>query len=50
MNHPIGPFEHLAAAGVENVVAGLRSMQARTGDPRYRPTQLLCRRAAGARR
>jgi 3-hydroxybutyryl-CoA dehydrogenase len=47
MNHPLGPFEYLDRAGAATVLAGLRSMAALSGDPRYRPAQLLRRRAAG---
>jgi 3-hydroxybutyryl-CoA dehydrogenase len=47
MNHPRGPFENLAAAGVDTVYAGLRSMTDAFGDPRYRPSQLLRRQALG---
>lgn len=50
MNHPLGPFEHLEAAGVVFVHASLRSMTGTTGDPRYRPSQLLRRLAAAAAR
>jgi 3-hydroxybutyryl-CoA dehydrogenase len=45
MNHPRGPFELLAGAGVAAVFQGLRSMTGAFGDPRYRPSQLLRRRA-----
>jgi 3-hydroxybutyryl-CoA dehydrogenase len=50
MNHPLGPFEYLARAGTANVYAGLRSMAELTGDPRYRPAQLLRRRAVAETR
>jgi 3-hydroxybutyryl-CoA dehydrogenase len=50
MNHPRGPFEQLEVDGVETVYESLRSMAELTGDPRYRPAQLLRRQAAGARR
>jgi 3-hydroxybutyryl-CoA dehydrogenase len=50
MNHPRGPFETLAQAGAPSVYEGLRSMAELTGDPRYRPAQLLRRMAAGASR
>jgi 3-hydroxybutyryl-CoA dehydrogenase len=50
MNHPLGPFEHLEAAGVVSVHASLRSMTGTTGDPRYRPSQLLRRLATAAAR
>lgn len=50
MNHPWGPCERLAEIGAPVVHQGLRSMADHTGDPRYRPTQLLRRQAAGARR
>ncbi|MQA03285.1 MAG: NADPH nitroreductase [Streptosporangiales bacterium] len=46
MNHPRGPFEQLAADGADVVCSSLRSMAERTGDPRYRPAQLLVRQAA----
>jgi 3-hydroxybutyryl-CoA dehydrogenase len=48
MNHPLGPFEHVGRLGARVVHEGLRSMVEVTGDPRYRPAQLLRRRAAGA--
>ena len=50
MNHPRGPFETLELAGAPAVYTSLRSMVELTGDPRYRPAQLLRRQAAGARR
>jgi 3-hydroxybutyryl-CoA dehydrogenase len=50
MNHPRGPFEQLELAGAAGVYSALRSMAELTGDPRYRPSQLLRRQAAGARR
>jgi 3-hydroxybutyryl-CoA dehydrogenase len=50
MNHPLGPFEHLDEAGVVFIHASLRSMTGTTGDPRYRPSQLLRRLAAAAAR
>jgi 3-hydroxybutyryl-CoA dehydrogenase len=50
MNHPRGPFEVLQVAGAPAVYTSLRSMADLTGDPRYRPTQLLRRQAVGARR
>lgn len=50
MNHPEGPFEYLDRAGAATVVGSLRSMLEYTGDPRYRPTLLLCRQAGGAAR
>ncbi|WIX77311.1 3-hydroxyacyl-CoA dehydrogenase NAD-binding domain-containing protein [Amycolatopsis carbonis] len=49
MNHPRGPFETLQLAGAPAVYEALRSMADLTGDPRYRPAQLLRRQAAGAR-
>lgn len=50
MNHPRGPFEQLGALGAGHVLAGLRSLETCTGDPRYRPSQLLRRTAAAASR
>ncbi|TVT01340.1 NADPH nitroreductase [Amycolatopsis bartoniae] len=50
MNHPAGPLEYLDRTGAAAVLAGLRGMLAGFGDPRYRPAQLLVRRAAGSRR
>ena len=50
MNHPIGPLAYLDRAGAVEVLTGLRGMLDRFGDPRYRPAQLLVRRAAGSRR
>lgn len=50
MNHPSGPFQLLEAAGPTVVLGGLRSMTTLIGDPRYRPSQLLRRRAAAAAR
>jgi 3-hydroxybutyryl-CoA dehydrogenase len=49
MNHPAGPLEYLTEVGPAAVLAGLRGMLDRFGDPRYRPAQLLVRRAAGSR-
>jgi len=46
MNHPRGPFGQLEADGVAAVYASLVSMSELTGDPRYRPAQLLRRQAA----
>jgi 3-hydroxybutyryl-CoA dehydrogenase len=48
MNHPRGPFEQLELEGVGRVYGSLRSMAELVGDPRYRPSQLLRRQAAGA--
>lgn len=48
MNHPLGPFQLLEAASPAVVLAGLRSMTYLFGDPRYRPSQLLRRRAAAS--
>jgi 3-hydroxybutyryl-CoA dehydrogenase len=50
MNHPRGPFEQLRRVGAVEIYESLRSMAELTGDPRYRPAQLLRRQAAGARR
>lgn len=50
MNHARGPFEQLAADGADVVRDSLRSMAERTGDPRYRPAQLLVRQAAATHR
>ena len=47
MNHPVGPLEYVDRVGVATVYAGLRSLLAEFGDPRYRPTQLM-RRQDGA--
>jgi 3-hydroxybutyryl-CoA dehydrogenase len=46
MNHERGPFGQLEADGVATVYASLVSMTELTGDPRYRPAQLLRRQAA----
>ncbi len=46
MNHPRGPFGQLEGDGVAAVYASLCSMTELTGDPRYRPAQLLRRQAA----
>jgi len=46
MNHPRGPFGQLDADGVAAVYVSLVSMSELTGDPRYRPAQLLRRQAA----
>jgi 3-hydroxybutyryl-CoA dehydrogenase len=43
MNHPLGPFELVEQAGTDVVLSGLVSMLEATGDPRYRPAQLLRR-------
>jgi 3-hydroxybutyryl-CoA dehydrogenase len=50
MNHPRGPFDQLELDGVRRVYGSLRSMAELVGDPRYRPSQLLRRQAAGAAR
>jgi len=50
MNHPLGPLEYVERVGEQLVLAGLRGMLDGFGDPRYRPTQLLVRRAARERR
>lgn len=47
MNHRQGPFEMLGERGVVPVYEGLESMATTTGDPRYRPSQLLRRMALG---
>jgi len=46
MNHPSGPLEYLADVGENNVFASLTRLHTQLGDSRYRPTQLLRRRAA----
>ena len=46
MNHERGPFGQLETDGVAAVYASLWSMTELTGDPRYRPAQLLRRQAA----
>ena len=50
MNHPVGPLEYVDRVGVPTVYAGLRSLLAEFGDPRYRPTQLMRRRAGALAR
>jgi len=50
MNHPSGPMEYLAAVGEHNVFASLTRLHTQLGDSRYRPTQLLRRRAAAKTR
>ncbi|MET8987005.1 3-hydroxyacyl-CoA dehydrogenase NAD-binding domain-containing protein [Nonomuraea wenchangensis] len=50
MNHPVGPFAYVRRAGVAGVAAGLRSLLAETGDPRYRPTQLMSRQVSALSR
>jgi len=50
MNHPLGPFGYLERTGTVPVLESLRGMLDAFGDPRYRPTQLLVRRAASERR
>jgi 3-hydroxybutyryl-CoA dehydrogenase len=50
MNHPIGPFEYVERVGEQLVLGSLRGMLDAFGDPRYRPTPLLVRRAARERR
>lgn len=46
MNHPVGPFEYVARVGVATVESGLRALLAETGDPRYRPAQLMRRQVS----
>ena len=43
MNHPVGPLEYVDRVGVPTVYAGLLSLLAAFGDPRYRPAQLMRR-------
>lgn len=41
MNYGMGPFEYADRLGVDVVLQTLEHLQAETGDPRYRPAQLL---------
>jgi 3-hydroxybutyryl-CoA dehydrogenase len=41
MNYGMGPFEYADKLGVDVVLRVLEYLQAETGDPRYRPAQLL---------
>ncbi|GAA3731638.1 3-hydroxyacyl-CoA dehydrogenase [Salinactinospora qingdaonensis] len=50
MNHPVGPFEYLNEQGAGLVYRGVCQLLDGFGDARYRPCQLLRRRAAGQRR
>jgi 3-hydroxybutyryl-CoA dehydrogenase len=45
LNYPAGPLELAEELGLASVVAVLRSLQAITGEDRYRPSQWLRRRA-----
>ncbi len=46
LNYPLGPLELAADLGAQRCVAILESLQAITGEDRYRPTMWLKRRAA----
>ena len=46
LNYPYGPLEFVEALGKSECLAVLDSLQAITGDDRYRPTQWLSRREA----
>jgi 3-hydroxybutyryl-CoA dehydrogenase len=50
MNHPVGPMELLETMGTARVHDVLSGLLRGWGDPRYRPTMLLGRWAAGERR
>jgi len=41
MNYGMGPFQYADMLGVDLVLKTLEHLQAETGDPRYRPAQLL---------
>jgi 3-hydroxybutyryl-CoA dehydrogenase len=45
LNYPMGPLEIVEDMGAERTFAIMREIQAATGDPRYRPSQWLRRRA-----
>jgi len=45
LNYPLGPLELAAQMGTANLLELLRTMQAITGDDRYRPSAWLRRRA-----
>ena len=46
LNYPKGPLEWGDEIGADRVLAILQNLQAATGDPRYRPSPWLSRRAA----
>jgi 3-hydroxybutyryl-CoA dehydrogenase len=46
LNYPLGPLELTDAFGPSRVLSVLASIQALTGDDRYRPSQWLRRRAS----
>lgn len=43
MNYGLGPFQYADRLGLDIILATLQYLQAETGDPRYRPAQLLKR-------
>ncbi|MBS7699675.1 MULTISPECIES: 3-hydroxyacyl-CoA dehydrogenase [unclassified Chelatococcus] len=46
LNYPQGPLEFVESCGARNILAILTTLQALTGDDRYRPSQWLRRRAS----
>ncbi|CAH1694704.1 3-hydroxyadipyl-CoA dehydrogenase [Hyphomicrobiales bacterium] len=46
LNYPQGPLEFVESCGARNILAILSTLQALTGDDRYRPSQWLRRRAS----
>jgi len=41
LNHPMGPLELIDMAGIDIELAAMETIYRETGDPKYRPTQLL---------
>lgn len=41
LNHPMGPFELMDMTGIDVALAALETVFRETGDPKYRPSQVL---------
>ena len=46
LNHPMGPFQLMDLVGLDITLHEISSVFARTGDSKYRPSQLLKRMVA----